>query len=103
MKNKKERRNRGEPSRYRPVSTGKKIISAFREPLEPVLEPQIQLSGNRTIYIEGCRGILEFDDCYLKISLGKKTLTVVGAELTVEGYEGHNVTICGRIQGLEFV
>ena len=60
--NKKLPRNRHDDgTKFTPSPKKKKsLFDAFKEPVvQLVLEPQLQITGNSELYIEGCKAILE--------------------------------------------
>lgn len=72
--------------------------------LEPdyVKGPHLELFGNREIIVEGCMGVLEYSDSYLKLRLPKGALTVCGGCFDIVSFEGTTITVKGKISSLEF-
>lgn len=62
----------------------------------------IEMISNREICIEGCRGVIEYTDAYLKLNLCKGALIVIGSNLDITLFEGKTITICGTINSVEF-
>lgn len=82
----------------------KPFFDAFKEETQKLIsEPQFQVIGNGEIYIEGCADILEYDDMIIKLKLSKKTLLIMGKDLSVSGYTESSITVKGEIQSLEWV
>ena len=100
---KKENRNRfAAGSRHVPaVRRREPLFSAFLSKAEEALEPQIQLQGQRKLYVEGCRAVVSCDENLVKLLLRGMSLTVLGAGLTVSDYTASTFTISGDIRGLE--
>lgn len=65
-------------------------------------DPTIELLGNRQMLIEGCRGILEYDDGYVKINGGRYAVTVLGEELELKNLTDRSCTVSGRIDSIGF-
>ena len=65
-------------------------------------EPRLELNGNREITVEGCGGVLEYSDSYLKIKLPKGSLTVCGTAFDIVSFAGETITVRGRMSSLEF-
>ena len=81
----------------------KSLFVAFKEPVvQLVLEPQMQITGNTEVYIEGCKAILEYDDMMVKLVVGKKELLITGKDLSVSGYTESSITVKGAFQTLEW-
>lgn len=62
----------------------------------------LELFGNREIIIEGCMGVLEYSDTYLKLRLPKGSLTVCGSGFDIVTFEDTVITVRGNISSLEF-
>lgn len=62
----------------------------------------IELSGNREAVIEGCRGVLDFGESSIALSLGKMNVRIIGDELTVASFVYGQALVRGNICGLEF-
>lgn len=103
--NKKLPRNRHDDgTKFTPSPKKKKsLFDAFKEPVvQLVLEPQLQITGNSELYIEGCKAILEYDDMMVKLVVGKKELLITGKDLSVSGYTESSITVKGAFQTLEW-
>lgn len=70
--------------------------------LNRVSGTHIEMISNREICVEGCVGVLEYTDVYLKLNLGKGMLIIIGNELDIVLFEGKNITICGNVNSVEF-
>ena len=67
--------------------------SADKE-IKNVKGPRLELFGNREIIVEGCMGVFEYSDTYMKLKLPKGSLTVCGCNFeTVDesGASGDNL------------
>lgn len=65
--------------------------------------PQLQLSGNREAVVEGCQGILEYDENIIKLNTGKMSITFVGRGLQVKVLTHDSAVVAGFITGIEFL
>lgn len=80
-----------------------KIFSCGDEITAGVIKkPHLELFGNREIIIEGCMGVLEYSDTYLKLRLPKGALTVCGSGFDIVTFEGTAITVKGNMSSLEF-
>lgn len=62
----------------------------------------LELFGNKEIIIEGCMGVLEYSDTYLKLKLPKGALLVCGCDFDIVCFAGTTITIRGKVSSLEF-
>lgn len=69
---------------------------------EMVKGPHLELFSNREIIVEGCTGVLEYSDTYLKLKLPKGSLTVCGGCFDIVSFEGTTISVKGKISSLEF-
>ena len=63
---------------------------------------EIELFGNREITVEGCVGVLEYSDTYLKLRLPRGALILCGGSFDIVTFEGTAITVRGSISSLEF-
>lgn len=64
--------------------------------------PNIEISGNREIVVDGCEGVFEYSDSYIKIKLKKGVLILSGNNLNIVCFENSLITLKGKIETLEF-
>lgn len=64
---------------------------------------QIELLGNNEAVVEGCKGILEYDDTVIRISIHKMQVRFTGMDLTIKSLNSESVIIQGEISGIEFI
>ena len=64
---------------------------------------QISLSGNREAVVEGCCGVLEYENALIRLSLGKMMVQFTGRGLQIKCMTGDSVIIEGYILGIEFI
>ena len=73
-------------------------------PGNPMLQGvMIELSGNRELAVDGCRGILDYDMGLIKINCGKMVLKVTGRNLTIRCMTRDSMIINGFILSVEFI
>lgn len=73
-------------------------------PKDSVLDvPRITLVGGLQLYVENYRGILEFRNDLLRLSLSKGELQVFGQELVVKQIFPAEVIIEGTISGIKYL
>lgn len=64
---------------------------------------QMELSGNREAVIEGCTGILEYNDAAIHLATSKMSIRFTGRGLQVKVMTHSSAVIEGWITGIEFV
>ena len=63
---------------------------------------RIEIFDNKRIIVEGCYGIHEYSNDYVKINLPKGTLTIFGNELQLSLMKERDITLDGNILSIEF-
>ncbi len=66
-------------------------------------EPKIEMLGNREIIIDGCKGVVEYDENIIKLSLGETVLSLLGDGLIIKSFDNDIAVICGQISEISFV
>ena len=64
-------------------------------------EPKITVTGFNEIIIENYKGILEYEDYFVKISTHIGTINVNGMNLNLEKMNGDNIKIKGKIESFD--
>ena len=64
--------------------------------------PNIEITGNREIVVDGCEGVFEYSDNYIKIKIKKGVLILYGSDLNIVCFENSLITLNGKIDTLEF-
>lgn len=84
-------------------TVGSKLSRAleFPESIAPGM-PQIELVGNREAIIEGCTGVLEYDDGVVKLGAGRLTVRFTGRDLQIKCMNGEQTVVVGYILTIEF-
>lgn len=62
----------------------------------------IELYSDREAVVEGIKGIIEYNDCYIKLSGGKYMLEFWGEKLEILTLSISGVVIRGNIKKVEF-
>ena len=75
----------------------KLISEMFRD------EPRIEMSGNREIIIDGCKGVVEYTENNIRISLGESVLSLSGDNLLIQSFDNDVVIINGQISDIDFL
>ena len=75
-----------------------KIVSEFF-----VDEPKIEMLGNREMIVEGCKGVVEYGETLIKLSLGENVLSLSGDNLVIKSFDSSIAVITGQICDISFV
>ena len=65
-------------------------------------EPLIELHGSHGMIVDGCCGVLIYDECLVKLALKKTVLSVSGTGLTLAHLTPTCASITGQIQQVTF-
>lgn len=67
-----------------------------------LLGPRIELFSNSEAIVEGCLGVYEYNDNYLKLKLSNGALILVGENFDIVSFGDKTITVKGKINSLEF-
>lgn len=86
----------------------RRIKDKIREALKgsfPFVEmlPQICVSGNREAAIEGCGGLLSYDESEVYLDCRESNLRITGRDLELYTFSYGTITVKGHIYKIEFV
>ncbi len=70
---------------------------------EDSVKGNVELYGNKRAIIEGCKGVVDYNEEFLKIDLGNITLKVTGRDLVIESYIYEQIDLKGEIVSVEFM
>lgn len=62
----------------------------------------IELFYNNMAVIEGCLGVYEYNDTYLKLKLKNGAIVFCGKNFDIVNFENTTITVKGKIDSLEF-
>ncbi len=62
----------------------------------------MEIYGNSEIVIDGCKGVSDYSESFIKLDLGGRCVKISGASLTVCSYIYEQADIKGEIVSLEF-
>lgn len=90
-----------------PSNKNKHKLNLFENPddfydNEIIKGAQIQLFSNRRIIVDGCHGVFEYADDFIRLSLGKGSLLLFGKDFDILAFEGRLITVKGNITSIEF-
>jgi len=62
----------------------------------------IEVFSNREAIVDGCRGVMEYDESGIRLNVGTGTVRVFGRGLSIDSFGEGQVVIKGFIQNVEF-
>lgn len=65
-------------------------------------EPRIEMTGNREIIIDGCKGVIEYTENNIRICLGESVMSISGDNLIIQSFDNDVVIITGQISDIDF-
>ncbi len=65
-------------------------------------EPRIEMVGNREIVVDGCKGVVEYTENNIKLSLGESVLSLSGNNLVIRSFDNDVAIIIGQICDIDF-
>lgn len=64
---------------------------------------RMELSGNRRVLVEGCRGIMKYDEDQIEIRTAAGTVRFTGRQLCMTSLNPICAVITGRLLSVEFL
>ena len=61
-----------------------------------------EIFGNNQISIDGCMGVHEYRDTYLKLKLQRGSIILCGTGFDITYFENRLITVKGKISSVEF-
>ena len=90
--------------KYKFVSKKKKerINLSGNEKIAEIKGVHIEMFSNKEITIDGCCGVYEYGDDYLRLNIGKGSVVLCGCDFDIVFFEDRLITVKGNISNLEF-
>lgn len=80
----------------------KKTGETLRETAAELLPPmRVELLSDREAVVDGCRGILEYSECCIRLCTGALTVRFTGEGLTMRSFGGTGAVVEGKIRAVE--
>jgi len=96
----KSKRNRGAEDAPIPKS---RITDLLDIPANAMVNvPQIEMAGNREALVDGCQGVLEYDENIIRLIAGSMTIKFVGRGLQIKVLTHSSAVVAGFITSVEF-
>lgn len=83
------------------------LVSRFAEEMQLPLSAltdtfRIELRGAGEMTVEGCMGIIEYDENSVSLNLGKNAVNVSGTYLEINAFSEQQAVITGNIASISF-
>lgn len=83
--------------------TKKSINNILEFPQEVYTDvPKIVIIGFNEIIIENFKGILEYEEFFIRISTAIGVVNINGCNMNLENMSDDDIRICGRVDGIDF-
>ena len=99
-------RNRRQTPKNSEVSSNKihKVVSSMQLPAGIVgYNTHFEFNGNREVIIDGCKGLLDYDENIIRVNMGKMITAFYGRGLTIKCLTSDSLVIEGFITSIEFI
>lgn len=64
---------------------------------------RMEVSGNRQVLIEGCRGIVKYDEDQIEVRTAEGTVRFTGRQLCMTGLNPACAVVRGKLLSIEFL
>lgn len=71
-------------------------------PVESFGCPRVEIILNKEAVVDGCYGVLEYYDNFIKLNIGKGTVLFCGANLQIISLDQQVAVIKGKIDNIEY-
>lgn len=89
----------------RKQGSGKKpflLTKSLEEPAAFLTEARVELLGNRQAVVDGCKGIIEYSDTCIRLSVPRLILKFTGTGLEIRALTDSSAIVEGTILSLEY-
>lgn len=66
-------------------------------------QSHIEIDNGSFITVDGCKAVLRYGDEHILLSLGARSLQIIGSQLCISNMFGETICISGRICSLEYL
>ena len=63
----------------------------------------IEIDGGREAVVDGCKGVLEYEECLIRLNVGTGQVKFTGRKLLIRSLTASQAQIEGDIETLEFL
>lgn len=92
------------PAKRKVPNIKERVSEVLELPKEVVMNvPKLTMVGNGNLIIENYKGVIEYDDCRVRINTGTGVIKITGIKLVIKGITSENILVDGEIESLEFI
>ena len=70
--------------------------------LESLKLPHLEADGNRELLVEGCKGIIAYEEGKISLNTGRLIITVLGNGIEIKAFSDIQTVISGDIMTISF-
>lgn len=86
-----------------PAQRMQKVASALQLPANTLSgAAHFEMNGNREVIVDGCRGVLEYDEQKIRVNTGKMITCFQGRCLSIKCLTSDSLIVEGFITSIEF-
>ena len=63
----------------------------------------IEIDGGREAIVDGCRGVLEYEECLIRLNVGDQQVKFTGQKLMIRSLTASQAQIEGSIESIVFL
>ena len=80
-----------------------KLAQGMDYPIDTLLDtPSLHVTGRDAIVIEGCKGILLYDEKRITLDMGRFSISIYGREIELENLSKTELIIKGRVSTISY-
>lgn len=84
------------------LSKKEKVADVLEIPQFAVGGIHLEMYGDKEAIIEGCKGVLEYDEDIIKLNMGKMSLKMLGDGLVIKSLGESTAVISGKIMCIQY-
>ncbi len=90
--------------RFESAKEREKILGGNEDTLKPehIRGPHITFYSNKEMIVDGCTGIIEYCDTYLRLKAGKGSMTLFGRDFDITVFDDRQLNVRGNFSSIEF-
>lgn len=80
----------------------RRFASLQEEIIPEISLPHIDLDSDKSALIDGCAGVVEYDEKIVRINCGRKIVKFIGCDLSIKALSVSRICVSGKIFSVEF-
>ncbi len=90
------------PKKLKPDINPRKHSLRLFEHLPELSGPIIRICSNKEVSIDGCKGVIDYREEFIKLRIAGGSVTFSGSGLTMTAFTESSAVISGKLQNVEF-